>query len=353
MHGSLPLELEYQIRAKRPSRRGEKRERILLVALAVWILLSNHSVALCNEKVWPDPPDTARIRYETSIYNSADIGVTRSIFSKIIDFVTSRDVQDGILLRPQGMFVDEHGKIYVTDQGAKCLHIFDPGLQKYVRIDHAQDTHFRSPVDVAVSSDKKIFITDSQLRKVFVFDEKGKYLFVIKGYFERPTGIDIFSDIVIVTDTGSHKVMSFSTDGILLSEHGSRGANDGYFNYPTHISSNENIYITDAVNFRIQVFDSDFHHISTIGEQGDVQGSFSRPKGVAIDSDHNIYVTDGLMDVIQIFNKSGQLLLVVGGSGAESGSFNMPGDIHIDQNNRIYVADTLNGRIQIFQYLEY
>ena len=132
-----------------------------------------------------------------------------------------------------------------------------------------------------------------------------------------------------------------------------RGIHPGAFNYPTHLTMTHEItpslYITDAMNFRIQKVDAKGHPLQSIGSIGNVTGSFSRPKGVAIDSEENLYVVDALFDNIQIFDKQGRFLMYWGESGTEAGSFWLPTGIAIDAQNRIWVADSYNRRIQIFK----
>jgi DNA-binding beta-propeller fold protein YncE len=91
--------------------------------------------------------------------------------------------------------------------------------------------------------------------------------------------------------------------------------------------------------------------VRQFGSPGDSAGSFSRPKGIAIDSTGNIYVNDSLMDAIQVFNQNGDLQLVFGRNGIEPGQFWMPSGLYIDKLDQIYVADTYNRRIQVFRYL--
>ena len=84
---------------------------------------------------------------------------------------------------------------------------------------------------------------------------------------------------------------------------------------------------------------------------GDSSGSFSRPKGIAVDSFGHIYATDGVFDNIQIFNQKGEFLLSLGESGQKDGEFWIPSGMAIDKENYIYAADSYNQRIQIFRYV--
>ena len=105
----------------------------------------------------------------------------------------------------------------------------------------------------------------------------------------------------------------------------------------------------DVVDVRVRV-QADGSYQFEFGEEGDGPGTFSRPKGIAVDSDNNIYVVDNLFDNVQVYNKSGQVLLVIGNAGQNPGEFWSPAGIDID-NDTIYVADTFNNRIQILRYL--
>jgi len=103
------------------------------------------------------------------------------------------------------------------------------------------------------------------------------------------------------------------------------------------------------MNFRVQIFDSRGHFITSFGESGDATGNMARPKGVAVDSEGHIYVADALFHVVQIFDRKGQFLFSFGGQGQGEGEFWMPSGMYIDRSDHIYVADSYNARVQVFQ----
>ena len=112
------------------------------------------------------------------------------------------------------------------------------------------------------------------------------------------------------------------------------------------------LYVTDALNARIQVFSSEGKFLRMFGTAGDSAGYFAKPKGVAVDSDGHVYVIDAIQDSVQIFDKSGALMLVFGEAGNGAGQFWMPSGVFIDKADNIYVADSYNQRIQVFRYLK-
>jgi DNA-binding beta-propeller fold protein YncE len=102
----------------------------------------------------------------------------------------------------------------------------------------------------------------------------------------------------------------------------------------------------------VEVFDSTGKYVRKFGKQGDAFGTFSRPKGIALDSYQNVYVLDAMHQNFQIFNNAGEMLMYVGQYSPMNNGFENPISIAIDGKNRIYVTDNLNSRIQVFQLLK-
>ena len=109
--------------------------------------------------------------------------------------------------------------------------------------------------------------------------------------------------------------------------------------------------MTDAMNFRIQIFDSSGRFLTAFGHQGDGSGDFAVPKGVAADRDRVVYIVDSLFDNVQLFNENGDFLLTVGVRGTMPGEFWLPSGIFIDAHDKLYVCDSFNKRIQISRIL--
>ena len=101
----------------------------------------------------------------------------------------------------------------------------------------------------------------------------------------------------------------------------------------------------------MQAFDLDGKFLRTFGELGDTPGSFSRPKGIGVDTEGHVYVADAAFDNFQIFDENGQILMFVGSAGTGPGYFSLPAGLFVDENDQIYIADQANQRVQVFQYL--
>ncbi len=322
-----------------------------------------------DRDVWPLPPDEPKISYVMTLETPRNVGVRKSIFRRIVEFVTGKEPEPRIQ-RPFGVLSDGNGMVYVTDTGLQTVHLFDFKNKKYRQIfklnDEPQPSRLLSPLGAVLDAQGRLYVSDSVLEKVFVFDNMGKHIYTIgeNGEFGRPTGlaIDKSRGRLYISDTINHKVWVYDVStpfteteiGKRLSSFGKRGKDHGEFNFPTHLAvdTKGDIYVTDTLNFRVQIFDPDGKFITSIGKMGNTLGTFSKPKGLGIDRDGNIYVVDNLYDTVQIFNRSGELLLNFASHGGGNQGLWLPNGMFVDKDNYIFVADTYNERVQIFRYMQ-
>ena len=334
---------------------------LIFVLFGIYILTACAPAPVKKVEIfWPLPPDPPRIGYVSSFSEPKDLGRTKSFFRKAIEFLFGEETEPHIV-RPYGVFSDGKGKVYVTDVGLQVVHVFDFAEKSYRQVFKLENGRLRSPIGVAIDSsatgEENLYVSDSELNRIFVYDPKGKVIQEIgkEGEFQRVSGVALnpATHLLYAVDTTGHKVVAFGREGKKLFEFGKRGNGDGEFNFPTHISLDRegSLYVTDAMNFRIQVFDPQGGFKSKFGSLGNTLGSFSKPKGVTIDRYGHVYVVDGLYDTVQIFDKEGRLLLNFGSAGSKEGNFWLPAGISADGQDRIYVADTYNQRVQVFQFL--
>lgn len=304
--------------------------------------------------LWPSPPASARIAFEKSLERPSDIGARKGFLQRISNFLLGESPDR--VIKPYGVAADSSGRVLVADTAMKAVHIFDRDKERYSIIDSAKKEMFRSPVGVATDGDDNIYVSDSELEKIFVFNSGGHLKYSIEDKLDRPAGIavDKGAKRLYVVNTWGHNVGVYDVvKGDFLFTFGERGLDKGEFNFPTNIFVDRggDLYVTDSLNYRVQIFRKDGRFISMFGYQGDSSGDFSRPRGIGVDRGGHIYVVDALFDTVQIFNRKGEYLLRVGSSGQGRGKFWLPSGLFIDDNDRIYVADSYNRRVQIFRYI--
>lgn len=305
--------------------------------------------------VWPQPPELPRIAYVGMISTEEDLKPAKSWSQGMTElFFGKEDI--GVLVSPTGVVFDDQ-KIYVTDNAAAAVHIFDLNSRDYKQVmSCGDDAVFMMPVAIAFM-DESFCVVDSVLRKVCVFDREGDFKFAFgQSHLTRPTGV-AFSAVhrqLYVSDTAEHKIKVFGENGEFLYELGLRGIGPGEFNFPTHLWTDEqgNVYVSDTLNYRIQVFSGEGTYLRMFGVHGDRPGNFAHPAGIATDSQGHIYVVDKQYENIQVFDIEGNILMAFGGEGSAPGDFWLPSGIFIGEKNRIYIADSFNKRIQVFEFLE-
>ena len=315
-----------------------------------------------NRVAWPLPPDPPRISYVMTIEKARDAGVRKSIFRRFVEIFTGKGPEPKIH-RPISVVSDGKGTVYISDVGLQVIHVFDFRHRKYKQIfklnGETPPSRLLSPTGIAIDPKKNLYVVDSILKKVFVFDKKGRHIFTIRNKaFVRPSSLayDGRRKRLYIADAGAHKIWIYERPNgkMIISSMGKRGKGKGEFNFPTHLALDEkgNLYVTDALNFRIQIFNPEGKFIGSIGKLGYTLGTFSRPKGVAVDREGNIYVVDNLYDTVQVFNSKGDLLMNFATHGGGKGGLWLPNGIYIDKDNYIFVADTYNERVQVFRKLK-
>jgi len=155
---------------------------------------------------------------------------------------------------------------------------------------------------------------------------------------------------VYVTDAINHRIQKFSGAGTFITAWGSYGEGDGQFNLPHSIAvdGNNDIYVTDAWNYRVQKFTNMGSFLTQWGNKGSGDGQFEPAYGIAVDESGNVFVADSYNNRVQKFTSSGNYLGEWGSYGFGNGQFNFPYRITTDGNGNIYVTEIQNHRVQVF-----
>jgi len=267
------------------------------------------------------------------------------------------------LLAPYGLAVDSHGFLYVADTKVGAIFIFNPENNDLQLIRNGADARFRAIFGLAMDDNDTLLVVDAALHHVLVFDSKHKLKTSFgDGFLKDPCGvaIDLENRLVYVADTELDQVLVFDADTYkLLRKIGTTGKehtlrDPGNFSKPTNVAVDQegNLYVTDTLNDRVEVFDADGNFLRAFGKNGDGAGEFARPKGIAIDNDGHVWVADAMLNRIQVFTPDGQILMGFGGFGIMPGQFQALTGLTFDQKtNRLFSAEQLLGRVQLFRYV--
>jgi len=266
------------------------------------------------------------------------------------------------LIGPYGIAVDSKGLVYVADQKVGAIFIFNTETHEAQLIRNGYEAHFGWINGLAIDDDDRLFVSDGKTHRVLIFNPKHEVENQITEGLEDPVGlaIDTENRFLYVVDTQQDQVIVYDADTLkLLRRIGTGGKNHfltspGDFGAPQGVAvdADGNVYVTDTLNNRVEIFDADGNFISLFGKHGDGPGYFARPKGIAVDADGHIWVADEMQDRLQVFNRDGQLLTYIGVDHGElPGQFKALVGVAIDKQNRIFTTEQYPGRVQMFRYV--
>ena len=171
---------------------------------------------------------------------------------------------EGFFKRPTGIAIDrETHRVYVTDTLADRVYILDTDgrvLRSFG--EHGEERgEFNFPIEVQ-AKDGEVVVVDAMNFRVQLFDRDGNFEAQIgttgdpAGGIYRPKGVGIDSENhIYVVDSELGLVQVFDRRGRLLYRFGN-GTNFGQFLLPAglFIDQNDRVYLVDSYNRRVQVF---------------------------------------------------------------------------------------------------
>ncbi len=327
-----------------------------------------------SKLVWPQPPSIPRVRY-TTYFAGMKIDRTPAA-TKAKPKQTWMDRLAGgqsqqekfnpkdfpfQLLGPYGMAVDSKGRLYVADQKVGAVFIFNTETRDVELIANGQQAHFGLINGIAIDDDDRVFVSDGKMHRVLIFNAKHEVVGQINEKLIDPVGlaIDTENRLLYVVDTQADQVVVYDPDSLKELRRIGTCCKNHYLTTPgdfggasnVAVDKDGNVYVTDTINNRVEIFDADGKFISTFGKNGDGPGYFARPKGIAVDGDGHIWVADAVQNRLQVFNREGQLLTYIGGYGHYPGQFESLVGVAIDKNNRVFTSEQYPGRVQQYRYI--
>ena len=243
------------------------------------------------------------------------------------------------------------------------------------------------PTSVALDQAGNVYVAAEWLNRISIFTKDGEWVGKWgtegsgDGAIKSPSGM-VFDadDNLLLVDSQNNRVQRFTKDGKFISSFGSQGSGDGQFNLPwgIDVDSDDYIYVADWRNDRIQKFTKDGAFLMAFGSSGSEPGEFNRPTGVAVDRTGMIYVADWGNERMQMFDPAGKFVTLTTGDGTISKwgkdkldangemwkereiaqgierekDFWGPVAVAVDDQDRVFVVESCRNRIQVYRRQE-
>jgi DNA-binding beta-propeller fold protein YncE len=321
----------------------KRRRKIALLLILLLIFAALFAWYLFNRKPLSELPGLSQAKvphYEFSIY-----GTNHPL---------------GVAVSPTG----DH--IYVTESdGARVVRVYDrSGKQTGTLKPPASTGPTHLPIYVAINpTTKDVYVSDRTTGSIYVYNDKGSYLrtFAAKGNPVgnwAPLGLAFGpKGNLFVTDVGgptpkTHRVLEFGPDGTLLRSLGTAGQ----FSFPNGLAVDPrgNVDVSDSNNGRLVVLDPAGSVRATIN-RGIGEGDVGLPRGAATDSGR-LYVVDTVDHMVRVYSvgtakaETPKYLASFGGEGQVDGRFEYPNGVATDARAHVYVTDRENNRVQVWGY---
>ncbi len=186
--------------------------------------------------------------------------------------------------------------------------------------------NFERPMHIA-SFNNKLFIPEYGNDKITILENTSRDSLEVGLALDAPAGIHISeSGDIAIADFYNHQILLKKNDKWISV--GKKGKADGEFHYPTDVQIiNNKLFVADAYNNQVQVFDLKGNHLQTIGKETGLNAA----TGIYVD-DHSLYVTDFENDRVLIFDLEGKLKQII------SENLDKPTDLIIHKN-QLYVIN--------------
>jgi len=270
-----------------------------------------------------------------------------------------------------GLAIDRNDRIYAFNRGPKPVMVFDrDGNLVMSGADQEINGKTINPSwqhSGAVDWDGNVYIIERDAHRIVKLSPKlDKFLLQLgttgeKGndatHFDLPAGIAVLrnGNIVITDGYGNNRVAMFSKDGAFIKQVAKgaggppdKGTGPGEWVLPHKLAldADDNMYIVDRENRRVQVFDKNLNYQREIKNEGwnpwDIGISRRGNDGFAYIADH----AGERMHKIAL--KDGKILATWGKQGLGPGEFDWVHGVVVDSRGGVYAADTYGQRLQKF-----
>ncbi|CAF0920683.1 unnamed protein product [Didymodactylos carnosus] len=231
--------------------------------------------------------------------------------------------------------------------------------------------HLGSPFGIFVDKHKNaIYVADSDNSRVQKYDLITKVTTTVAGLtgskgsnsnqLQLPRSVYVDRDEnIYIADTDNNRIQLWlkgAREGITVAGGNGKGKNLNQIGACQYIwvdeSENNTIYISDFYNDRVVKW-IPFAETSTVVAGGHGSGKksnqLSLPRGIYLDKCKNLYIADLFNHRIQLWMKDSEDGITVAGGNGQGNARNQlydPWDVKVDEYGNVFVADATNKRIQ-------
>lgn len=255
------------------------------------------------------------------------------------------------------------GGYFITDPIVGSLFIYDEFL-----ILKAEIKGLSRPLGVAIDLQGRILVGNDGRNNIEVYDPANGELLAVfgEGLLKMPTAITVDNvGNIYVTDSRNHRVQVFDSTYNPVRTIGKSGIGEDTLQFPVDAeiiatsgggtADQFEIFVADQGNYRVQVFDADGNWLRSITYEGEcgwfscTAPPFTRLQALAKDSQGRLHVLDSFAARVMVFNPAdGAFVNSYGSYGTGAGLLRVPMDVLVSTTDMAMVTAGDGDRIEIF-----
>ena len=249
-----------------------------------------------------------------------------SVHNKQWKFVREIKIEN---ISPTGLQTDgEH--LWISD--AKNNRVIKTDLDGSIVKEYPD---IKRPMHLSIFN-SKVYVPEYLTDKIKIINGDEIEEYPLKEKPDAPAGVFVNDSLIAVVDFYNHRIILQNENEVMII--GKEGHKKGEFYYPTDVALvNDKIYVADAYNNRVQVFDYNGNVLKVIGAKDKINVA----TGIEV-TDDNIFVTDFEGDRILIYDLFGKLVHII------NEHLNKPTEISVS-NNTMYVSNYAGSSISVIE----
>jgi DNA-binding beta-propeller fold protein YncE len=285
-------------------------------------------------------------------------GCARNLPAEQVEKVIGQQgLMPGQFNKPRAIAIDRDGSLAVVDFRAMVQWLTPDGqpITQWQTPTH----QFGRPSGLGIDRLGRLLVADSHYHRVLVYSRQGELLETFGGDegvgplvgrfgYIADAESDSHGNLYIAESQNAERITKISPAGEILAEWGSLGTRPGEFQRirALLIDPEDQIYVADACNHRIQVFSPDGTFLRSFGKPGTQPGEMMYPYDIARSPDGTLYVCEYGNSRVQRFTPEGDSLGIWGKPGRSIGELWNPWALGVDSQGRLFVVDSNNHRLQ-------
>ena len=188
---------------------------------------------------------------------------------------------------------------------------------------------------------------NEQFVSQFAIGSKG----TAKNQLKGPYGLVLSqSELLFVCDSGDHRIQVLKNEQFSCT-FGQYGKEPGHFNFLIGLTLNSNedqLFITDTYNHKVQVFTPSEQFLRIFGNFTDIPFKLQNPIGIYYTPDNHLLISSSGNDCVLMFEEDGRFVSSIEGTYQGKERFSGPRGVIMMNNGQIVIASDVTNKLVVF-----